>query len=91
MVVGIKVVWTKVAPPKDGKYELVMPIGLPNEGTFDFLDCGFYPKAKSARLPCSATFAFGPLRRRQENRVELRLASALANHVACYSWSGVGM
>jgi hypothetical protein len=36
----------KVAPPKDGKYEIVLPIGMPNEGTFDFLDCSFYPKAK---------------------------------------------
>jgi len=37
---------SKVAAPKDGKYEVVMPIGLPNEGTFDFLDCSFYPKTK---------------------------------------------
>jgi hypothetical protein len=39
---------TKVAPPKDGKYEIVTPVGLPNEGTFDFLDCSFYPKSKLA-------------------------------------------
>merc|ERR1719191_1043819 len=36
----------KVAPPKSGKYEVIIPIGLPNEGTFDFLDCSFFPKAK---------------------------------------------
>jgi hypothetical protein len=36
----------KVAAPKDGKFEVVIPVGLPNEGTFDFLDCSFYPKSK---------------------------------------------
>merc|ERR1719218_258215 len=24
--------------PKDGKYEVVMPVGFPDEGTFDWLD-----------------------------------------------------
>merc|ERR1711920_699261 len=26
------------AKPKDGKYEVVFPVGLPDEGTFDWLD-----------------------------------------------------
>merc|ERR1711957_60752 len=28
----------KAAPPKDGKYEVMLPVGLPDEGTFDWLD-----------------------------------------------------
>lgn len=27
-----------IAPPKDGKFEVHYPVGLPDEGTFDFLD-----------------------------------------------------
>merc|ERR1712039_247343 len=27
-----------VKPPKDGKYEVLFPVGLPDEGTFDWLD-----------------------------------------------------
>lgn len=28
----------KSSPPKDGKYEVVFPVGFPDEGTFDWLD-----------------------------------------------------
>merc|ERR1712072_1434169 len=28
----------KVEVPKDGKYEVLFPVGLPDEGTFDWLD-----------------------------------------------------
>merc|ERR1719254_462290 len=31
--------------PKDGKYEVVLPVGLPDEGTLDWLD-GFLEKNK---------------------------------------------
>merc|ERR1719506_3654516 len=37
------VVATKVAAPKTGKYEVVLPVGIPGEGTYDFLDLEFYP------------------------------------------------
>jgi len=38
------VVASKVTAPASGKYDAIFPIGLPNEGTADFLDFDFYPK-----------------------------------------------
>merc|ERR1719498_1862167 len=32
-------------PSPDGKYEVLVPISMPNKGTFYFLDFCFYPKA----------------------------------------------
>merc|ERR1711907_405870 len=29
---------TKIAEPKDGKYEVLFPVAVPDEGTFDWLD-----------------------------------------------------
>lgn len=37
---------TKYEPPADGKYEVVYPVSLPDEGTFDWLD-NFLEKNKS--------------------------------------------
>jgi len=34
----------KAVAPKNGKYSVVLPVGLPDEGTFDFLDLEWYPK-----------------------------------------------
>jgi len=37
------VVPTKVLPPRTGKYDVIMPVSLPGEGAYDFLDLEFYP------------------------------------------------
>merc|ERR1719311_1917263 len=40
------VVASDVKPPADGKYEVLVPVGIPNEGTYSFLDLVFYPGAQ---------------------------------------------
>jgi hypothetical protein len=37
----------------DGKYEVLMPISMPNKGTFDFLDFCVYPSAKKKYIEIS--------------------------------------
>jgi hypothetical protein len=40
----------KVMAPKNGKYEVVFPVGLPGEGTYDFLDFEFYPSRSDIKF-----------------------------------------
>ena len=41
-----------ISTPKTstGKYEVLVPVGIPNEGTFSFLDLVFYPGAQRKSL-----------------------------------------
>ena len=42
-----------VGPSPDGKYEVLMPISMPNKGTFDLLDFCVYPSAKKKYIEIS--------------------------------------
>merc|ERR1719331_3277700 len=55
------VVASKVTGSKTGKYDVVMPVGLPGEGTFDFLDLEFYPSHADAKFVEVSQRALGTL------------------------------
>merc|ERR1719162_232726 len=49
---------TKIEAPKDGKYEVILPVGLPNEGPFDWLDMFLAKNPKYTELSDRAIIAW---------------------------------
>lgn len=63
---------TKYDIPKDGKYEVIFPVGLPDEGCFDYLDLFLAKNPQYAEISDRAIVAWGEksgLARKNANRL----------------------